>query len=266
DEFKGVKKPYDFTGKVVLTTGSSSGIGEAVVKLFSLLGASVVVTGRKGQEVSRVAKEAQDLSPQKLKLLEVVADVGKSDDLKRLLDETIKAYGKLDVLVNNAGFGQYAGIRDPKLMQVFDTTIAVNLRAYLELIQLSVPYLDQTNGTIISMSSIAALTPSMIGMSYDVSKAAIDMMSKSLALELGPKIRINVINPGVTFTNFYHENPSINADTVSRFIASTPLKRVGHPLDMARAVVFLASSDANFITGANLVIDGGVVHNMPAKT
>ncbi|CAG2181881.1 unnamed protein product, partial [Oppiella nova] len=128
DEFKQVKTAYNFTGKVILTTGSSSGIGEGVVKLFSRLGANVVVTGRKAPEVKRVAKEAQELSPNNLKPLEVVADVAKSEDLKRLLSETIKTFGKLDILVNNAGMGRYVNIKDDGILANFDQTMNVNLR------------------------------------------------------------------------------------------------------------------------------------------
>ncbi|CAG2119272.1 unnamed protein product, partial [Medioppia subpectinata] len=256
DVFKDVKSDHDFTGKVVLTTGSSSGIGEGIVKLFSRLGANVVVTGRKASEISRVAKEAQQLSPKKLKPLEVVADVGKSDDLKRLLNETIKTYGKLDVLVNNAGIGQFIGIRDPNLMSVFDKTIHINLRSFLELIQLSVPYLDQTNGTIISISSIAAFKPSALGLAYQASKAGVDMMSRALALELGPKIRVNVINPGPVITNFFNNNPMADpkaAEKVfSNMMSKITMKRLGSALDIAKGVVYLASPDAAFITGANL--------------
>ncbi|CAG2107293.1 unnamed protein product [Medioppia subpectinata] len=268
DVFKDMKSDHDFTGKVVLTTGSSSGIGEGIVKLFSLLGANVVVTGRKVSEISRVAKEAQQLSPKKLKPLEVVADVGKSDDLKRLLNETIKTYGKLDVLVNNAGIGQFIGIRDPNLMSVFDKTIHINLRSFLELIQLSVPYLDQTNGTIISISSIAAFKPyinimskqSALGLAYQASKAGVDVMSRALALELGPKIRVNVINPGPVITNFFNNNPMANPKAAeklfSNMMSKITMKRLGSALDIAKGVVYLASPDAAFITGANLVIDG----------
>ncbi|CAG2106915.1 unnamed protein product, partial [Medioppia subpectinata] len=105
ETFKEVLKSRDFTGKVVLVTGSSGGIGEAIVKLFAYLGAQVVVTGRNAESIKRVAAEARELSPKKLKPLEVVADLQKSVDLKRLLIETIDTYGRLDVLVNNAGVG-----------------------------------------------------------------------------------------------------------------------------------------------------------------
>ncbi|CAG2172801.1 unnamed protein product [Oppiella nova] len=264
EDYSDVQNSRNFTGKVVLTTGSSSGIGEGIVKLFSVLGASVVVTGRNATEITRVAEECQELSPNKLKPLEVVADVTKSDDLNRLLSETIKTFGKLDVLVNNAGIGPTAGVRDKAFMKVFDQTIQVNLRAYVELCYLSVPYLDETNGTIISISSIASTHPYIANMAYEVSKTGVDMMTKALALELGPRIRINTINPGMVETNITGSLPPVIVDALRKeLIARTPLKRIGQPLDVAKGVVFLASSDAQFITAANLFIDGGLVYNTP---
>ncbi|CAG2176508.1 unnamed protein product, partial [Oppiella nova] len=150
DIYKRAKNSRDFTGKVVLVTGSSSGIGEGIVKLLSVLGAKVVVTGRKEDQVKRVAQEVQELSPKRLKPLAVVADVTKSYDLNNLMNQTIKTFGKLDVLVNNAGIGMFAGVKDNNLMKVFDKVIRTNLRAYVKLSQLAIPYLEETNGTIIS--------------------------------------------------------------------------------------------------------------------
>ncbi|CAG2180562.1 unnamed protein product, partial [Oppiella nova] len=131
DIYKQAKNSRDFTGKVVLVTGSSSGIGEGIAKLFSVLGANVVVTGRKEDQVKRVAQEVQELSPKKLKPLAVVADVTKSDDLNNLMNQTIKTFGKLDVLVNNAGMGMFVSVKDKNLMKVFDNVLRINLRAYV---------------------------------------------------------------------------------------------------------------------------------------
>jgi len=261
-DYKSVVNSRNFSGKVVLVTGSSSGIGEGIVKLLSTLGAKVVVTGRKGAEVNRVAKEAQELSPNKLKPLEVVADVTKSDDLNRLLNQTIETFGKLDVLVNNAGISTISPIIDPNFMRAFDQIYAVNLRAYLELVHLSVPYLEKTNGTIIQISSDLSMHPMAGAVSYVSSKAAVDMATRVLALELGPNIRVNTINPGYILTNLTSdlgpEAEKALADSISK---ATPLKRLGTVLDIAKGVAFLASSDASFMTGANLLIDGGWLYN-----
>ncbi|XP_054152624.1 3-oxoacyl-[acyl-carrier-protein] reductase FabG-like [Oppia nitens] len=261
------KKTYDFTDKVVLTTGSSSGIGAEIVKLFSQFGAKVVVTGRNATEVQRVANECEKLSPKKLKPLQVVADVSDDKQLNNLLKKTIDTYGKLDVLVNNAGMGGLTPIADPKFMTDFDKIMSVNLRPYVQLSHLAVPYLMKTNGSIISTSTGLTMSPAKYQLAYIMSKAAIDMMTRVLALELGPNIRVNSINPGLTQTGFLDPPANSNIDPAIiqgfvNFVAGrTPLKRLGQPMDMAKGVVFLASDQASFITGINLVIDGGLVHN-----
>ncbi|XP_054152851.1 uncharacterized short-chain type dehydrogenase/reductase y4vI-like [Oppia nitens] len=248
----------NFTGKVVLTTGSSSGIGAGIAKLFARLGANVVITGRNQTEIQLVANECQQLSPKKTK---VRADVSNSTELQSLLDQTIKRYGRLDVLVNNAGIGTGANITDDKFMSVFDKILSVNLRPYVELSHLSVPYLNKTNGTIISISSIASTVPLKSNLSYSVSKTAIDMMTRVLALELGPNIRVNTINPGLIDTPILSGDPKIVDEFKKLVISRTPLHRLGQPLDIADGVVWLASRSASFITGINLVIDGGVAYN-----
>ncbi|CAG2117247.1 unnamed protein product [Medioppia subpectinata] len=257
EDYKAVAKSRDFTGKVVLVTGSSSGIGEGIVKLFSILGANVVVTGRKAQDVQRVAKEVQVLSPLKLKPLEVVGDLTKTSDLNNLVDSTVKTFGKIDVLVNNAGILIDTNITQPDLLSVWDQLFAIDLRSIVEITHRSVPHLEKTNGTIIDISSILAMAPTKNNLAFSSAKAGLDMLTKILALELGPKgIRVNTITPGVIQ----------NRDTLTPLeklaIKYIPLGRVGQPLDIARAVAFLASTDAHFITGANVVVDGGVVYNL----
>ncbi|XP_054155422.1 3-oxoacyl-[acyl-carrier-protein] reductase FabG-like [Oppia nitens] len=257
DDYRAVAKSRNFTGKVVLVTGSSSGIGEGIVKLFSVLGARVVVTGRKEADVHRVAQDCQRLSPNKLKPLEVVADLTKSTDLATLLDQTIKTFGKLDVLVNNAGIYPATTIGQTNLLQVWDQIFNIDLRTVVELIHLSVPYLEKTNGTVIDISSIAATAPMIGSLAYNSAKAGLDMLARVLALELGPKgIRVNSLNPGLTKVSDFPD------DIIAKYSKATPLRRIGEPLDIAKGVAFLASTDASFITGANLVIDGGLVYNI----
>ncbi|XP_054152848.1 3-oxoacyl-[acyl-carrier-protein] reductase FabG-like [Oppia nitens] len=247
---------------IVLTTGSSSGIGAGIAKLFARLGANVVITGRNQTEIQLVANECQQLSPKKLKPLQVRADISKSTELQSLLDQTIKTYGQLDVLVNNAGMGLRANVTDKQFVSVFDKILSVNLRPYVELSHLSVPYLNKTNGTIISISSIMSTVPMKNSLAYEVSKAGVDMMTRVLALELGPNIRVNTINPGVTETSM---QPDIDPEKWEirkrQFISRTPLKRIGQPQDIAEGCVWLASESASFITGTNLVIDGGLIYN-----
>ncbi|CAG2100199.1 unnamed protein product [Medioppia subpectinata] len=252
----------NFTDKVVLVTGSSSGIGEGIAKLFAVLGAKVVVTARKEADVHKVALELEKLSPYKIKPLEIVADLTKSEDITRLVDQTIKTFGKLDVLVNNAGGGASTYIWDSGLLAAWDQIFNINLRGVVELIHTAVPHLEKTNGTIIDTSSIAGIAPMSDMLAYSSAKAALTMLAKVLALELGSKgIRVNTLSPGYTEVNSWSFPPELK----KLVIKQTPLKRLGEPLDMAKAVAFLASSDADFITGANIVVDGGIIYNLPSE-
>ncbi|CAG2106406.1 unnamed protein product [Medioppia subpectinata] len=259
DHYKAVGKSRDFTGKVVLVTGSSSGIGEGIVKLFSLLGASVVVNGRHADTVAKVAKVCQKWSPKQLKPLEVVADVGKPEDVERLIKTTIEHFGKLDVLVNNAGPYTTTNITQTDLLPIWDETFSVNLRAIVQLTQLAVPHLEKTNGSIVNILADEAMQPIKISLAYSTAKAGLDMLTKILALELGPKhIRVNNVAPGQIQIN-EHPNP------FQMYGAKiTPLGRLGQPLDIAKSVAFLSSTDAEFITGITLITDGGILGNMGA--
>ncbi|CAM6031952.1 unnamed protein product, partial [Sphagnum compactum] len=195
--------------------------------------------------------------------LEVVADLTKQEDAKRLVETTIKQYGKLDVLVNNAGSGVLSSVKDDKILEEFDKVFNIDVRAVVEMIHLSIPYLEKSKGTIINISSIAGLSPHTGQLSYQIAKASLDMMAKVLAIELGPSgIRVNNINPGFIETYFSDATgvkvpDELKKKLIEKAVNVTPLKRAGEPLDIAKGIVFLSSTDAQFITGANLVIDGG---------
>ncbi|CAG2169049.1 unnamed protein product [Oppiella nova] len=262
----------DFSGRVVLITGSSGGIGAVTATEFSKSGAQVVITGRNAKNLSDVGKECLKVSPKglkalevvadvRLKALEVVADVSKDDDCKRLIDSTIKSFGKLDILVNNAGYGVAYSITDANILDKYDGVMATNLRSVVYLTHLSVEHLEKTKGNIINISSVAGLKP-IRGMAlYCMSKCAMDMFTKCLALELGPKgIRVNVINPGAVKTNFgpamgmsQQQYDQVLEDRAKSF----PLRRVGQSIDIANIILFLASDESSFVTGINVVADGG---------
>jgi len=148
---------YDFSGKVVLITGSSTGIGAQTAIQFAKSGAQVVVTGRNGQRVSDVGKQCSDISPKGLKALEVLADVSKEDDCKRLIQSTVEAFNRIDVLVNNAGFGLNSRITDEDYCLKLDTMFASNVKSVIHLTQLSVEYLEKTKGNIVNISSISGI-------------------------------------------------------------------------------------------------------------
>ena len=147
---------FNFEDKVVLITGSSSGIGAATAVQFAKAGANVVVTGRNTDKVKAVAKQCNDVSPNKAKALEVVADVTIREDLKRLMDTTIKTFGKLDILVNNAGAGIATDISESDFFEKYQKVIDINLNSVVYLTHLSVKHLEKTKGNIINISSIGA--------------------------------------------------------------------------------------------------------------
>ncbi|CAG2110849.1 unnamed protein product [Medioppia subpectinata] len=252
---------YDFTGRVALITGSSSGIGAATALLLAKSGANVVITGRIAENVNKICKECTEVSPKGLKALPVVADVTKEEDVDRLLDTTIKTFGKLDILVNNAGMGSRAPITDadyiPKLKAVFDT----NLNSVIYLTHKSIQYLEKTKGNIINISSIVGIQSSKDVSAYCMSKAALDMFTKCMAVELGPKrIRVNSVNPGSVRTNIIRNVPlSAEQFKVIRenISGKYPVGRVGEGQDIANAVAYLAGDHASFVTGTILVADGG---------
>ena len=148
---------FNFDGKVVLITGSSSGIGAATAIQFAKAGANVVVTGRNAKNVSSVAIQCNEVSPKKLKALEVVADVTKQEDAKRLVDTTIKTFGKLDILVNNAGAAIMVNVTDPTFYEKYEQTLDTNLNSVVYLTHLSVEHLEKTKGNIINISSIVGI-------------------------------------------------------------------------------------------------------------
>ena len=148
---------FNFEGKVVLITGSSAGIGAETALLFAKSGADVVITGRNAKNLSEVAKKIRDEAKSGSNVLEVVADVTKEEDCKRLVDETIKKFGKLDILVNNAGGGFGGPITDPKFMEKYKKAIELNLDSVVLLTHLCVEHLAKTKGNIINVSSISSL-------------------------------------------------------------------------------------------------------------
>ena len=148
---------FDFTGKVALVTGSSSGIGAATAVLFARSGAQIVITGTNADKLVIVAQQCQQASPKKLKALQVVADVTKEEDLKNLVDTTVKEFSEIDILVNNAGSAGGEFVTEQRYVDVVKQTLETNLMSVLRLTQLCVPYLEKTKGNIINISSVSAL-------------------------------------------------------------------------------------------------------------
>ncbi|CAO1368917.1 unnamed protein product [Diamesa serratosioi] len=244
----------DFTDKVVIITGASSGIGAGAAEYLSSLGASVVLTGRNEDNLKETAKKCKG-SP-----LLIVADINVEADRVNIINKTIAKFGKLNVLVNNAGLGESAGIVTTTMEQ-YDQVMNTNVRSVFHLTQLSIPYLIKTQGNIVNVSSVAGPRSFPNLLAYCMSKAALDQFTKCVALELAPdNVRVNSINPGLIVTDF-HKRLGMDDKDYQNFLerskATHPLGRVGTVDETARAIAFLASDHASFITGAQLPVDGG---------
>ncbi|XP_047538181.1 3-oxoacyl-[acyl-carrier-protein] reductase FabG-like [Vanessa atalanta] len=242
-----------FKDKVVIVTGASSGIGAAAAIAFSAAGAQVVMVGRDNTKLTAVAAKCT-------KPLVILADVAKDDDAKRIVDETIKNFGKLDVLVNNAGMSVLASLLEGGMMQSYDTIMSVNVRAVVYLTTLAAPHLIKTKGNVVNISSVAGyVTPVTPGsINYGVSKAALNHFSICAAAELGPHgVRVNGICPGPVRTDFLTnaKYPSSWDDYTTKLI----LGRVCEANEVADLIMYLASDKAKSITGSNYVIDGGIM-------
>ncbi|CAH0579148.1 unnamed protein product [Chrysodeixis includens] len=244
-----------FNDKVVIVTGGSSGIGAAIAIQFSSLGAKVAIVGRNDKKLDAVAKKCKNP-------LTLVADVTKENDAKRIVNDTIKHFGKLDILINNAGIANPASILDENAMAVFDLVMATNLRSCVYLTHLAAPHIIKTKGNIINISSVAALQVySKQSFAYNSSKAAMDHFTRSVAAELASHgVRVNVVNPGPVKTDIIENlgmDKAQQEDVFAKMKSLTALDRVSDAEEIADLVTFLASDKAKGITGSSFVTDNG---------
>ncbi|XP_011179017.1 3-oxoacyl-[acyl-carrier-protein] reductase FabG-like [Zeugodacus cucurbitae] len=244
-------------GKVVIVTGASSGIGAATAEAFAKLGSKVVLVGRNVANL-KATEVACRAANNKAELLSITADV--TVDAERIINSTIEKFGQLDVLVNNAGIPSAGHILDIDVKQ-FDDVLNTNLRSVFLLTKYAAPHLIKTQGNIVNVSSVAGLR-SFPGVSvYCTSKAALDQFTRCIALDLAPKnVRVNAVNPGVIITDI-HRRLGMSAEDYAKYLErckeTHALGRVGEAKEVADAIIFFASDQSSFITGATLPIDGG---------
>lgn len=250
---------FDLTGKVCVVTGSSRGIGKSVALAFAMQGGSVVISSRKAAACDEAASEINTLCGREAAIA-VSASIGVKEELRNLIDATVARFGRLDVLVCNAAsnpaYGPMATLDDDQFRKLFEN----NILATHWLIQMASPHmLKQGGGSIIVMSSIGGLRGSEVIGGYNVTKAADLQIVRNMAQELGPHgIRVNAISPGLIKTDFAKslwENPEL----LEKFKQGSALRSIGTPQDIAGAAVFLASQEAAFVTGQNIIVDGGVM-------
>ncbi|XP_064542017.1 uncharacterized oxidoreductase TM_0325-like [Drosophila montana] len=247
----------NFAGKVVLITGASSGIGAATAVKFAKCGACLALNGRNVENLKQVAEQckAAGAAP-----AVVVGDISKEAETARVWSETMEQYGKLDVLVNNAGIMETGGIENTCLEQ-YDRVLNTNLRAIYQLTMLATPELVKTKGNIVNVSSVNGIRSFPGLLAYNISKAGVDQFTRSVALDLGPKgVRANCVNPGVIVTNL-HKRGGMDEAEYQKFLERSKtthaLGRSGTSEEVANAIAFLASDLASFTTGLSLSVDGG---------
>ena len=255
DSEKELMATKKLAGKVAVVTGASKGIGAAIAKHLADEGASVVVNYASSKEgAERVVGE---ITGKGGKALAVQANVAKQADIKRLFAEAQKAFGRLDVLVNNAGIYEFAPL-EAVTEEHFHKHFNLNVLGLILSSQEAVKHFGPEGGSIINISSIVSTFAPANASVYSATKAAVDAVTKSLAKELGPrKIRVNSINPGMVETEGVHAAGIAESDLRKQTEATTPLGRIGQPQDIAPAAVYLASSDSAWLTGETLFISGG---------
>lgn len=251
-----LQEKFDLTGRVAIVTGASRGIGAAIAHGLAACGARVMLSSRKQEAVDAVAAEIAAAGHE---ARAVAAHVGNCDDVARLVDETVSAFGRIDIVVNNAATNPVFGPVLSVDSGLFDKIMNVNVRGPLELCKLAHPHMAaQGGGAVVNISSVGGIKPEpMLGV-YSVSKAALISLSKVLATEWGRDgIRVNAICPGLVQTAFsaaLWQNEAIVEDFLSR----VPLGKMATVEDIVPLALFLASPASSYCTGAVYTIDGGL--------
>ena len=246
-----------FSGKVAFVTGATSGIGQACAIAFATAGAKVVGVGRKAEALKDGEQRMRDLGTEALM---IQADLSREQEAERVIQQALKTFGGIDVLVNAAGHISNGTIENTSL-EAWDEMMNVNVRAPFQLMQRALPSLIARRGNIVNVSSVTGLRAFPGVLAYCVSKAALDQLTRCASLELAAKgVRVNAVNPGVVVTEI-HKRGGMNDEAYAAFLEHSktthPLGRTGRPEEIASLVFFLASDQASWITGATYSIDGG---------
>ncbi len=246
---------FELTDRVAIVTGASRGLGSAIAEGLVAHGARVVLSSRRQEDLERVAARLNERAPEAA--VAIAAHAGRPDDLRALVEGAMERFGRVDMLVNNAGTNPYFGPLIDAELAVWDKTFEVNLRGYLALTQLVYrAWMEAHGGAVLNIASTGGLRPSVGLGVYDITKAGVVMLTRQLARELGGRVRVNCIAPGLFRTRFAEALWS-NEAILGRVVQNNPFGRIGEPEEIAGAAVFLLSDAAGYVNGQVLVIDGG---------
>jgi len=248
---------FDLTGKTAIITGSSRGIGKAIAEQMAAQGANVTISSRKPGPCQDVAAAINEQYGEG-KAIAVPANISSKEELQRMVDATNEAFGRVDIVVCNAASNPYYGPLGDITDEAFSKILSNNIISNNWLINMCVPQMrERKDGAVIIVSSIGGLRGSPVIGAYNISKAADFQLARNLAVEYGKdNIRVNCIAPGLIKTDFAKalwDNP----DTLKRALGGTPMKRIGEPIELAGAAVYLASAAGAYTTGQAIVVDGG---------
>uniref|UniRef100_A0A914YAN1 Uncharacterized protein n=1 Tax=Panagrolaimus superbus TaxID=310955 RepID=A0A914YAN1_9BILA len=251
-----------FAEKVVIVTGSSAGIGKSTILHFAKEGASVILHGQSKEKLEKVKAELLEIvGRDESKILVIPGSLEDETTLVRLIDETIKQFGKIDILINNAGIAGGKPGADFNALETYDTIMAVNVRAIYRLIQLATPHLEKTKGSIVNITSPLGETPFILSMPYSISKAALNHLTRNFARSLAEKgIRVNAVGVGLTRTDLQTRMglPTEMLDNIfAQGAKHIPLGRISEIDEQAEIILNIASPTNTYMTGSIIYNDGG---------
>ena len=240
-------------GKVAIVTGGTRGIGFEVVRTFLNNGASVALLGSKEESVTKAINKLKEEN-ENYPVIGFYPDLASEKEVKEVFSKVTDEFGHIDILVNNAGLSSSTKIEDYTIEE-YDKIANVNMKGVFICSKEIVPYLKETKGNIINISSMVSIYGQSAGCVYPMSKFAVNGLTKSLSRELAPVgIRVNAVAPGITKTDMVASLPD---EVIKPLIATIPIGRIGEPKDIANACLFLASDMASYVTGEIMQVDGG---------
>lgn len=254
---------YHFKGKTAIVTGAGQGIGKAIVQAFSHHEANVVVAEKDEEAGKEVVEWLKGKGAAAESLLFVKCDVAKEEEVRGMVQQAIDHFGRIDYLINNAGLSKFKPF-DELTVADWDEVLNVNLRGAFLCAKIAAPHLKATHkGAIVNIASTRAMQSEKDSEAYAASKGGMLSLTHALAVSLGPHVRVNAISPGwIEVRHWKKQGDRQQVEHSTEEKEQHPVGRVGEPEDIGRAAVFLCSGEAGFITGHNLVVDGGMSHRM----